>query len=67
MSNVYDVKTDREGRKMRIYTQILSERLSETAIVVVRCAAQVFEFIGGACRIRTYDHLIKSQMLYQLS
>ena len=22
---------------------------------------------GGACRIRTYDHLIKSQMLYQLS
>ena len=22
---------------------------------------------GGACRIRTCDHLIKSQMLYQLS
>jgi hypothetical protein len=24
-------------------------------------------FIGGPCRVRTCDHLIKSQMLYQLS
>ena len=25
------------------------------------------EIIGGRCRIRTYDPLIKSQLLYQLS
>jgi hypothetical protein len=29
-------------------------------------ASQVLEF-GGPCRDRTYDQLIKSQLLYQLS
>jgi len=29
--------------------------------------AQVIEFYGGPCRDRTYDQLIKSQLLYQLS
>jgi len=25
------------------------------------------ELCGGSCRIRTYDQLVKSQLLYQLS
>ena len=29
--------------------------------------AQVFDFIGGRTRTRTWDPLIKSQLLYQLS
>ncbi len=28
---------------------------------------QVLDFVGGPCRDRTYDLLIKSQLLYQLS
>ena len=27
----------------------------------------IFQQIGGPCRDRTYDQLIKSQLLYQLS
>jgi hypothetical protein len=27
----------------------------------------IFQRIGGPCRDRTYDQLIKSQLLYQLS
>jgi hypothetical protein len=29
--------------------------------------SKVFLFLGGRCRTRTYDPLIKSQLLYHLS
>ncbi len=31
------------------------------------CLAAALLEIGGSCRIRTYDQLVKSQLLYQLS
>ena len=32
-----------------------------------RLSAKIFDFVGGRTRTRTWDPLIKSQLLYQLS
>ncbi|AOE83552.1 hypothetical protein THL1_1004 [Pseudomonas sp. TCU-HL1] len=35
------------------------------ALPLLRTSCEVF--YGGSCRIRTYDQLVKSQLLYRLS
>ena len=45
----------------------LSDDLSDVPDRFPPAAGYLIEMIGGRCRDRTYDPLIKSQLLYQLS
>ncbi len=47
----------------------LKSRMKKSRTTAAQSPASVSmkELCGGSCRIRTYDQLVKSQLLYQLS
>ena len=50
--------------------QKLDQKINLVAGILKECPYNVLiygRFIGGPSRARTWDHLIKSQLLYQLS
>ena len=54
--------TDTERKSIRLDDEIID--LRERARI---WEAYLFDFLGGRSRTRTYDPLIKSQLLYHLS
>ncbi len=59
---MYPAKEPVQGYKEEDYT-LIETRLDTPS----GNSAGIKKEIGGPCRIRTYDQLIKSQLLYQLS
>jgi integrase len=53
---------DVEAVRAQVGSKLVADEAAEEIL-----GAQVIGLIGGPCRDRTYDQLIKSQLLYQLS
>ena len=66
MSSIEDA-LDVAPREPRPPTTALSSKGERSQKKTGARSPERLSFIGGPCRIRTYDQLIKSQLLYQLS